>query len=83
MRYHIGNHCNDCLLYKLHESAFIGVVYFKMEKMLMYWSIDQCKNVQECVERKECAMLPDGRKGLILCQDHDWYFKVKFLKILT
>ena len=34
--------------------------------MLLYWSLDQYNNVQKCVERKEGAMLPDGRKGLIL-----------------
>ena len=52
----------------LHESAFIGVLYFNMEKMLLYWSMDQYNNVQKCVERKESAMLPDGRKGLTLHQ---------------
>ena len=68
MRYHIGNHRNDCLLHKLHENAFLSVVYFNMEKMLLYWSMDQYNNVQKCVERKESAMLPDGRKGLTLHQ---------------
>ena len=53
MRYHIGNHRNDCLLDKLHESAFMGVVYFDMEEMLLYWSMDQYNNVQKCVESKE------------------------------
>ena len=68
MRYHIGNHSNDCLLDNLHKSAFISVVYFHMEKMLLYWSMDQYNYVQKCVARKEGDMLPDGRKGLILRQ---------------
>ena len=34
----------------------------------LHWSMDQNNNVQKCVERKEGDILPDGRKGLILCQ---------------
>ena len=43
-----------------------------MEKMLLYWSVDQYNNVQKFVERKGGAigaMLPDGRKELILCHN--------------
>ena len=72
-RYQIGNHGNDCLLDKLHGIAFISVVYFNVEKMLLYWSVDQYNNVQKFVERKggaKGAMLPDGRKELILRQNH-------------
>ena len=66
-RYHIGNHHNDCLLDKLHESAFISVVYFNMEKMLLYWSVDQyniMQQLQKTMDRKEGCQ--GGRKGLIL-----------------
>ena len=38
----VGNHCHDNYL---HEGAFIGVVYFNMEKVLLYWSVDQYNNV--------------------------------------
>ena len=47
-------------VYKLHESGFIGVVYYNMEKMLSYWSMDQYNNVLKCTERKEGAMLPNS-----------------------
>ena len=65
MRYHISNHRNDCLLDKLQESVFISVGYCNMEKVLLYWSIDQSNTVQNCEERIEGAMLPDAGKGLI------------------
>ena len=69
-RYQLGNHHNDCLLDKLHESAYKSVVYFNMENILLYWSMDRYNNVQKWVEREEGAMLPDGRKGLILRHHH-------------
>ena len=47
MRYNIGNHFNDWLLDKLHGGAFISVEYFNMEKLLLYWSVDQYNNVQK------------------------------------
>ena len=31
---------------KLQKGAIIGVVYFSMEKVLLYWSGDQYNNVQ-------------------------------------
>ena len=52
LRYHIGNHCNDWLVANLYEGAFISVVYFIMERVLLYWSVDQYNNVQKFVERK-------------------------------
>ena len=42
---------------------------------LRYWSMDQNNNMQKCVERKKGAMLPDGRKGLIL-HHYDKIFSV-------
>ena len=54
----------------LHKDAFIGVVYFNMEKMLLYWSVDQYNIVRkfvETVDRKEdCHCCQDGRRGLHL-----------------
>ena len=43
--------------------AVDSVVYFNMEKVLLYWSVDQYNNVQravEAVDMKECCQ--DGRK---------------------
>ena len=44
MRCNIVNHCDDCRLVKL-KGALIGVVYFSMEKVLLFWSLDQYNNV--------------------------------------
>ena len=57
MRYNLANHCNDSLSAKLHEGAFISVVYFNMEKVLLYWSVDQYNNVQKLWIGKKVAML--------------------------
>ena len=56
---------SDQLLGARHALIYLIMI---MEKMLLYWSEDQCNNVQKFVERKGGAMLPDGRKELILHQ---------------
>ena len=44
--------------------------------MLLYWFMDQYNNVQKYVERKEGAMLPDGREGLVLFQLNIFSFRI-------
>ena len=43
---------------KLQKDAILSVVYFSMEKMLLYWSVNQYNNVQK---GKGCQ---GGRKRL-------------------
>ena len=50
IRYNIGNNCNDWLLVKLHKGAFISVVNFNMEKVLLYWTVDQYNNLRKLYE---------------------------------
>ena len=38
----IGNHCNN---WHVTKEAIIDVVYFSMEKVLLYWSVGQYMNV--------------------------------------
>ena len=44
--------------FNLNKGAFMVVVYFSMEQMLLYWSVDQYNNVQK---GKGCQ---GGRTGL-------------------
>ena len=48
---------------KLQKDAILSVVYFSMEKMLLYWSVNQYNYLQK---GKGCQ---GGRKGLILRQN--------------
>ena len=48
---------------------------FNMEKVLLYWSVDQYNNAQKvqkrcrsCRQERRLPCCQDGRKGLILCQ---------------
>ena len=51
--------------FNLNKGAFMVVVYFSMEKMLLYWSVDQYNNVQKGKKGKVARV---AEKDLILLQ---------------
>ena len=64
--------CTKSLLY---EGAFISVVYFYMEKVLLYWSVDQYKNVQKLVESKEGCHVARWQESVNITSVEILYFR--------